>query len=102
MTSGEAESRRLPVLVNLTTGDRYTLDNPSLSLGRAPDNQIILPEDGFASASHARIFFDQGRWMVEDLKSSNGTKVNDVVISEPRALAPFDVIRVGRTEFRIE
>lgn len=98
MTSGA----RLPVLVNLTTGDRYTLDSPSLSLGRAPDNQIILPEDGFASASHARIFFDQGRWMVEDLKSSNGTKVNDVVISEPRALAPNDVIRVGRTEFRIE
>jgi pSer/pThr/pTyr-binding forkhead associated (FHA) protein len=102
MSSSGTESRRLPVLVNLTTGERYTLDSPSLSLGRAPDNRVILPEDGFASASHARIYFDQGMWLVEDLKSSNGTKVNDVIIAEPRPLAPNDVIRIGRTEFRIE
>lgn len=102
MSSGGAESRRLPVLVNLTTGEQHMLDKPSLSLGRAPDNHIILPDDGFASASHARIYFDQGRWLVEDLKSSNGTKVNDVLIEEPRSLAPNDIIRIGRTEFRIE
>jgi pSer/pThr/pTyr-binding forkhead associated (FHA) protein len=102
MSSSGAESRRLPVLVNLTTGERYMLDCPSLSLGRAPDNQIILPEDGFASASHARVYFDQGRWLVEDLKSSNGTKVNDQIIAEPWPLAPNDIIRIGRTEFRIE
>lgn len=101
MTSS-GESRRLPVLVNLNTGERHTLDCPSISMGRAPDNQIVLPDDGYASASHARVYFDQGQWLVEDLQSSNGTKVNDEPITAPRTLAPMDVIRVGRTEFRIE
>lgn len=102
MSSSGTEQRRMPVLVNLNTGERIVLDAPSFGLGRAPDNQIILPDDGYASATHARIFFDQGRWQVEDLQSSNGTKVNDQLITEPRPLAPNDVIRVGRTDFRIE
>jgi len=102
MSNSEAEQRRMPVLVNLTTGDRYVLDSPSYAMGRAPDNQIILPDDGYASATHARVFFDQGRWLVEDLQSSNGTKVNNQLITEPRPLWPNDIIRVGRTEFRIE
>ncbi|SRR5579885_3092574 len=100
--SGGSDARRLPVLVNLKTGERHTLDSPSISLGRGPDNQIILPEDGYASATHARIYFDKGWWLIEDLHSSNGTRVNDQFVSEPRALYPSDVIKVGRTEFRIE
>lgn len=92
----------MPVLVNLTTGERVILDDPSVSMGRAPENRVILPEDGYASASHARIFWDQGTWWIEDLKSSNGTKVNNELLTGPWRLAPSDVIKVGRTEFRIE
>ena len=100
--SSSAGSARLPVLVNLASEERHTLDNPSISLGRAPGNAIILPDDGYASASHARIFFEEGFWKIEDLKSSNGTRVNGEFISEITVLSPGDVIRVGRTEFRIE
>jgi pSer/pThr/pTyr-binding forkhead associated (FHA) protein len=92
---------RLPVLVNLSTGDRFTLNEPSITMGRAPDNRLVLPDDGYASAAHARIFWDNG-WVIEDLMSSNGTKVNDEVITQPRRLSPGDVIKVGRTLFRIE
>jgi len=92
---------RLPTLVNQATGERYVLNDPSIKLGRADDNQVILPDDGYASAHHARIYFDQG-WWVEDTMSSNGTMVNDQLISEPRMLAPNDVIKVGRTLYRIQ
>jgi len=102
MSSNPSNAPRLPVLVNLTTDERYTLDGPSISLGRAPENTVILPDDGYASGNHARIFWDQGRWWVEDLMSSNGTSVNDQLITTPRELAPHDVIKVGRTTFRIE
>ncbi|MBX9669093.1 MAG: FHA domain-containing protein [Candidatus Obscuribacterales bacterium] len=93
---------RLPVLVNMTTGERYVLNSPTISLGRHPDNQIVLPDDGYASSNHARIYWDQGQWLVEDLQSSNGTKVNEDLITTPHPLSPYDVVRVGRTEFRIE
>ncbi len=56
MTGNPPSRGTLPVLVNLTTNERYTLSGPSVNLGRAPENEVILPDDGYASASHARIF----------------------------------------------
>jgi pSer/pThr/pTyr-binding forkhead associated (FHA) protein len=101
MTSNPNQGR-LPVLVNLGTNETFTLSGPSICLGRAPENNVVLGDDDYASASHARIFWDQGRWMVEDLSSSNGTYVNDQMLSAPWQLSPSDVIKVGRTMFRIE
>jgi len=102
MSSNPANPGNLPVLVNLDTQERYVLDGPLVTFGRAPENHIVLPDDGYASASHAKIFFDQGRWWLEDLMSSNGTAVNDQIISSLHALMPQDRIKVGRTTFRIE
>ena len=95
-------SNRLPVLVNIATNESFPLNGASVTLGRAPENNVVLPDDGYASASHARIFWDQGRWWVEDLMSSNGTAVNDQILTAPWALQPNDVIKVGRTQFRIQ
>jgi len=102
MTQEPQTEPRLPTLVNQATGEQFVLNDPSISLGRADDNQVILPDDGYASANHARIFWDQGSWWVEDLGSSNGTAVNDQLLTAPHQLAPLDVIKVGRTIFRIE
>ena len=92
----------MPVLVNLNNEERYTLTSASATLGRAPEHEIVLPDDGYASGDHARIFFDQGLWWVEDLKSSNGTYVNDQLLQAPWQLSPYDQIKIGRTVFRIE
>ena len=102
MSSNPPQAGRLPVLLNLTTNESYTLSGPTINLGRAPENQVILPEDGYASADHAKIYWDQGRWWLEDLMSSNGTTVNDKLISTPYQLAPNDIIKIGRTTFRIQ
>lgn len=93
---------RLPVLVNLANEDKCVLDSPSVSLGRAPDNKIVLSNDVYASGRHARIYWESGSWWVEDLGSSNGTSVNQEMISAPHQLSPGDIIKVGRTHFRIE
>ncbi len=102
MTSNPSAPGRMPVLVNLNTEERYTLTGSSAALGRAPENEIVLPDDGYASGDHARIYFDQGLWWIEDLHSSNGTFVNDQLLSTPWQLSPYDLIKVGRTVFRIE
>lgn len=93
---------RLPVLVNLATTERHELNNPSITVGRADDNNVIIPEDPYTSGHHARIYWDQGRWWIEDLNSSNGTTVNEQLISAPLQLSPNDLIKFGRTTFRIE
>jgi pSer/pThr/pTyr-binding forkhead associated (FHA) protein len=73
----------------------------NVMLGRSPDNQIVLPDDEYASGEHAKIFWDNG-WFIEDAGSSNGTFVNNELLSARRQLAPNDLIMVGRTTFRIE
>jgi pSer/pThr/pTyr-binding forkhead associated (FHA) protein len=93
-------NQRLPLLVNVQTNERITLQS-SVLIGRSPDSQIVLPDDGYASAEHARIFWDNG-WFIEDAGSSNGTYVNSELVSARRQLAPNDLITIGRTTFKIE
>lgn len=102
MSSNPPQAGRLPVLVNLTTNETFPINSPNFAIGRAPDNNVVIPEDPYCSGHHARIFWDQGGWWIEDLNSSNGTTVNDELLSAPRKLAPRDVMKIGRTKFAIQ
>jgi pSer/pThr/pTyr-binding forkhead associated (FHA) protein len=92
-------NQRLPVLVNMQTNERTTL-KASATIGRSPEHDIVLPDDGYVSADHAKIFWEDG-WFIEDT-GSNGTYVNDQMLTARRRLAPNDLIQIGRTKFKIE
>jgi len=62
-------------------------------VGRAVDC-AIRTDDAMVSRKHSMIRFDQGRYWVEDLGSSNGTHVNDVKVQR-QALNHNDVVRCG-------
>ena len=51
------------------------LDKPAFTLGRKPDNDIVL-DNAAVSGHHCRISQSGGTWFVEDLNSTNGTFVN--------------------------
>jgi len=73
----------------------------SATLGRAPDNSIVLP-DGSVSAHHAAVRQQGGQWWIEDLRSTNGTAVNETVVSGFAPLHPGDTIRLGEVVLRLE
>ena len=50
----------------------YPIDQPSLSIGRASGNELIV-EDNSISRRHARLSVESGHLMIEDLNSANGT-----------------------------
>lgn len=72
-------------------------DRASLSIGRSPENDIVVKDD-MVSRRHALIERDpEGELRVRDLKSFNGTYLNERrVRDEPFAL--WDALRVGRTK----
>ncbi|NLN17921.1 MAG: FHA domain-containing protein [Firmicutes bacterium] len=72
-----------------------------LSLGRAPGNDIRL-EDPFSSAFHARIRRQRQGFLIEDLDTTNGTRVNGVRIRTPVRIEVGDIIDVGSTSFAVE
>ncbi|HLG69192.1 MAG TPA: FHA domain-containing protein [Chloroflexota bacterium] len=95
------------VRLRVVAGGRNGLANQafdlwsSATLGRAPDNTIVLP-DPSVSAHHAAVRQEQGQWWVEDLRSTNGTAVNESWLRGPSPLYPGDVVRLGEVLLRLE
>lgn len=73
----------------------------TLKIGRHPKLPVCLHDDSKVSAEHAQVEWSASWCRVVDLGSKNGTYVNEVRISEAWLLAG-DVLRIGRTQFRIE
>jgi Protein of unknown function (DUF3662)/FHA domain len=66
----------------LVAPDRsYRLDASPISIGRAPDNAIAV-DDRRVSRHHADLVQAEGRWMVHDLGSTNGTAVNGRLVKQ--------------------
>ena len=82
-------------------GTRHPVGNAPLTMGRATSNNVQIA-DGQASRQHAEIRYENGRHIVADLNSTNGTLVNDQRITRSQHLNHGDIITIGSTEFRYE
>ncbi len=77
---------------------RLELGLGALTVGRLPDNTLVIADDK-ASRHHCVIEPFEDGYRVRDLGSSNGTKLNNKAIKiEP--LDNGDVVRIGATELR--
>ena len=74
-------------------GRRYPLENSQYVMGRHPDCDIVL-ESGSVSRQHARISKSGDSFLLEDMKSRNGSFVNGRLINEPTKLVEGDTIRI--------
>lgn len=91
---------RLEILNGGFAGMRYELAGDEMVIGRNPTTDITLLDEGI-SREHAVILYDPDAcaWVIEDLQSTNGTRVNGKRIrSAP--LQPGDEIQIGQTLFR--
>lgn len=84
----------------LTAGERFDLIG-GLSIGRSAEADVQI-DDRYASGLHARIFSREGRTYVEDMRSTNGTILNEATLHGEAELIDGDVVRIGDTEFRYE
>jgi pSer/pThr/pTyr-binding forkhead associated (FHA) protein len=71
-----------------------------VTIGRAPDND--LPVDNLAVSNyHAKVYYEAGRLVIEDLDSLNGTFVNDLRI-ERATLHDGDNIHIGKHKIKVD
>ena len=83
----------LTLFTGRDAGRTFDLTKDVTVIGRQPDCDLVLPE-GTVSRRHARIVRRQGEYYIEDLRSRNGTFVNDEPVRAPRRLHEGDQIRV--------
>jgi Nif-specific regulatory protein len=66
---------------------------PPVTLGRSRDNAVVL-RDELASRTHAKIYFEDGRWHVRDF-GLNGTRVDGARVNGSSELADGQRVKIG-------
>ncbi len=71
------------------------------TVGKASDNAVVLPSP-MVSRHHCQISWSAKGWLLEDLKSTNGTYVNGLKIKSRRILHGDEQIKLGKFELIFE
>src|ERR1019366_6701298 len=94
--AGRGSPRILVVTAGALKGTTLDLAQQQITLGRANDATLVLNDD-YASSRHARIFPQDGQWIVEDLGSTNGTYLDRQKVTRPMPVPAGVPIRIGKT-----
>src|SRR5688572_24051572 len=71
-----------------------SFEKTEITIGRVQGNDVILPK-GNISKRHSRIVLKDGKFIIVDLKSTNGTYVNGKKITAPQVIKSTDKIYIG-------
>ena len=93
---GRGTPRVLVVTEGPLAGRTVEPTDQQITLGRANDATLVLNDD-YASSRHARIFPQDGQWIVEDLGSTNGTYLDRQKLTRPMPVRIGAPIRIGKT-----
>ena len=87
-------------LIPVGGGDAIGLVRPLLTVGRRTSCDICLHFPNI-SGLHCELAFADGCWVIRDLNSTNGIKVNELRVKK-KVLRPGDSITIGKRVFTIE
>ncbi len=93
---------KLKVLGGAHSGKEITVKDEKFFIGRS-DSCQLRPKSDSISRKHCAILQRDGKVIVADLRSRNGTFLNDVQLAPERAkvVSNGDVLRVGQLEFEV-
>lgn len=80
---------------------RQDFTKAEVTIGRVQGNDIILPKQN-VSKRHSRIVVKDGKFIIVDLKSTNGTYVNGRKIASPMVIKETDKIYIGDFTMTVE
>lgn len=99
------QTRKIPALsmsvINMLEDQSSTYSAPEIIIGRSPACTYIIHNET-VSSSHARLAYHHEQWWVEDLRSTNGTFLNDERISTPTVIMNGDELRCGQVNIHIQ
>ncbi|MDE1169675.1 MAG: FHA domain-containing protein [Verrucomicrobium sp.] len=82
-------------------GQIFELSGPRVTVGRAADNAIPIPDPSVSSRHAELVLGDDGDYAIRDLDSTNGTRINGERVQHA-ALRRGDILRLGNIELRYE
>jgi pSer/pThr/pTyr-binding forkhead associated (FHA) protein len=98
--SDGAQPTRLVITKGAKNGLEMPLGDGPLTIGRSNESNLIIRDD-YTSTHHARLMLWNGRWVIQDLDSTNGTFVNGERVSVPTPLPLNATVTIGTTSFEL-
>jgi pSer/pThr/pTyr-binding forkhead associated (FHA) protein len=74
---------------------------PEIILGRDPDCDYSI-SDETVSLKHCKLTYKNKQWWAQDLDSTNGSYINDTIITSPIIVAEGDELRLGKIPITIQ
>lgn len=100
-----ANLRRAPSLTLVQqeedSASSFRFTHPDVTIGRDPASDLVL-EDPTISAQHARLSYHHGHWWIEDMRSTNGTFLNQEPVEEPMVITAGDELRCGQLRLLVD
>lgn len=89
----------LVVIYGMDLGRKYDLKKESTVIGRSSKADIQVDQESI-SRNHAKLVTGAERVVIVDMGSTNGTFVNDELLSAEHVLKNGDLVKIGRTIFK--
>lgn len=85
----------IKIITGANSGETYSLDARETLLGRHPDCNVVL-KDSTVSRRHARFVKEGNHFLVDDVGSQHGTRVNGEVIRSAQRLQDHDEVQISQ------
>ncbi|GAA1600597.1 FHA domain-containing protein FhaB/FipA [Leucobacter chromiireducens] len=90
----------LAITSGVATGTTITLDEDTVTIGRSGDSTLVIVDE-YTSTYHARLVRSGEQWILTDLDSTNGTKLDGVRVTKPVQVPPYTPVTIGTTTFEL-
>ncbi len=87
-------------LINQADKNKREFNQPDIYIGRESTSDLSINNETI-SLQHARIFYKNDQWLLEDLNSTNGSYINDERVFTPTILVAGDLVSFGNEIFEV-
>jgi hypothetical protein len=97
---GDSAARRLVITKGAKAGLEMPLSDGPLTIGRSQESNLVIRDD-YTSTHHARLMLWNGRWVIQDLDSTNGTFLAGERVTVPTPVPVGSTVTIGQTSFEL-
>ncbi|MGI8392391.1 FHA domain-containing protein FhaB/FipA [Leucobacter sp. W1038] len=90
----------LVITSGVAAGTAIPLDDEMITIGRSTDSTLVIVDE-YTSTYHARLARHGDQWLLTDLDSTNGTKLNGTRVTGTVTVPVFTPITIGTTTFEL-
>jgi len=91
---------KIEIIDGRLSGKTFQIDSFPVCIGSLSNSNLQILFDKYISRAHCTIYNDDNNLYLIDMKSTNGTYVNDHLIQSAVRIKNEDIVKIGNTNFK--